>query len=262
MIQSFRAEWLLLNRRRLWLALTAVTVVFTGTATALVVSTAEPSVGPDGDGLPLQAVAGPGGATAAVVFSVAFASILVLAAFASSTSNEFTRGTLRAALTRQPRRLALIVGKIGARVSVAALLMLAALAVGWVTAVLVAPGQGVGTTGWWGAEALADAAGDYVRLLCFVVGYALIGTTLAVLIRSTPITLGVGLLWFGPIENVVGDGRSWAERSFPGLLLRSVLQPDRADAVPTGTTALTLLGYAAACVAVIAVVLSRRDATA
>jgi hypothetical protein len=155
----------------------------------------------------------------------------------------------------------LIAGKLGARLGLAALLMLGALVAGWITAALVAPGQDVDTTGWWGADALTHAAGDYARLLGFVAGYALIGTTLAILIRSTPITLGVGLLWFGPIENVLGDGHSWAMHSFPGLLLRSVLQPGRPDSVPTGTAALTLLGYAALCVATISVVLSRRDAS-
>ena len=48
----------------------------------------------------------------------------------------------------------------------------------------------------------------------------------AVLVRSTPIALAIGLIWFGPIENVIGEGRAWADRWFPGLLLRSMLQPD------------------------------------
>jgi hypothetical protein len=261
MINSFRAEWLLLNRRRLWVTLSAATLAFIVAATALVISTAKPALGPNSDGLSLQTIAGPGGATAAVVFSVAFASILVLAAFASSMSNEFTRGTLRAALTRQPSRLALVGGKLGARFGLAALLMFGALIAGWITAALVAPSQHVDTTGWWGADAIGHAAGDYARLLGFVAGYALIGTTLAILVRSTPITLGIGLLWFGPIENVLGDGHGWAMHTFPGLLLRSVLQPDRPDSVPTATAALTLLGYAAVCVVAISLVLSRRDAT-
>ncbi|MCW2540920.1 MAG: hypothetical protein JWN95_2645 [Frankiales bacterium] len=261
MINSFRAEWLLLNRRRLWLILSAVTAAFTVAATALVVATAKPALGPNSDGLSLQAISGPGGATAAVVFSVAFASILVLAAFASVMTNEFTRGTLRAAFTRQPRRLTLIAGKLGARITIAATLMLGALVIGWITAVLVAPGQPVDTTGWWGVDAIEQAGTDYLRLLAFVAGYALIGTTLAVLFRSTPVTLGIGVLWFGPIENVLGDGRSWAEHTFPGLLLRSVLQPDRPDSVSSLTAGLTLVGYAVICIAAITAVLQGRDAT-
>ena len=104
-----------------------------------------------------------------MIFSVAFSSILVLAAFASSTGNEFTRGTLRAALTHQPRRWALMGGKLAARVTVAAILMALALGVGAATSAIVAPAQDIDTTGWFGGDALGQAAGDYVRLLGFVV---------------------------------------------------------------------------------------------
>ena len=91
--------------------------------------------------------------------------------------------------------------------------------------------------------------------------YALIGTTVAVLVRSTPIALAICLLWFGPIENVIGEGRAWADRWFPGLLLRSMLQPDNPGSISTGTAVATLAAYAAVCVGVIAVVMARRDAT-
>ena len=42
MIRSFRSEWILLNRKKLWLVLGAITAVYTAVATALVISTAEP----------------------------------------------------------------------------------------------------------------------------------------------------------------------------------------------------------------------------
>jgi hypothetical protein len=53
---------------------------------------------------------------------------------------------------------------------------------------------------------------DYLRAIAYVVAFGIIGTTIAVLVRSTPIALGIGLLWFGPIENVIGEGRDWTER--------------------------------------------------
>jgi ABC-2 type transport system permease protein len=260
MIATFRSEWILLNRRRMWVVAGLTTVVFTVLATAVAISTAEPFLRSPGAGLVLEALIGSGGATAAVIFSVAFSSILALAAFASSTGNEFTRGTLRTALTHQPNRLALIGGKLAARFSVGAILMVLALVVGAATAAIVAPAQDIDTTGWFDLDALGEAAGDYVRLLGFVAVYALIGTMIAVLVRSTPIALAIGLLWFGPFENVIGEGREWADRWFPGLLLRSMLQPDRPDSIATGTAVATLGVYAAVCLAVIAVVMARRDA--
>jgi hypothetical protein len=69
------------------------------------------------------------------------------------------------------------------------------------------------------------------------------------------------LLWFGPIENVIGEGRSWATRWFPGLVLRSVLRPDAPASTATSTALATLAVYIGVAVTVIAVTISRRDMT-
>jgi hypothetical protein len=261
MIAAIRSEWVLLNRPRLWATLGAVTVVFTVLATWLLIETAEPA-GLQGDrGLTLEAIRGAGGATTAVVSSMIFSSVLVLAAFISSTANEFTRGTLRVAFTRAPRRLSLLGGKVAMRVIVAAAVMAVALVIGWATAVLVAPGAGVDTTDWVSTAALSSAGENFVRLLAFVSVYAVIGTMIAVIVRSTPIALAIGLVWFGPIENVIGEGHAWAARWFPGLLLRSVLRPDSPVSIATSTALMTLAVYVGAALAVIATLITRRDMT-
>jgi ABC-type transport system involved in multi-copper enzyme maturation permease subunit len=260
-LNAFRSEWILLNRKRLWLVLGAITTLYTVVATALVLSTAEPRRQQSPDGLSLEALAGAGGATTAVIFSIAFAFLLVLVTFAASTGNEFTRGTLRTALTFQPHRLSLMAGKLAARVLVAAIVMAAALVIGSITAATVAPAQDVSTDGWYGLDALGEAVEDYLRAIVFVAGFAVIGTTIAVLLRSTPIALGVGLLWFGPIENVIGEGQDWAERWFPGMVISSIVRPETPDAVATPAALATLGAYTAICAAVIAIVMSRRDAT-
>jgi ABC-type transport system involved in multi-copper enzyme maturation permease subunit len=260
-LNAFRSEWILLNRKRLWLVLGAITTLYTVVATALVLSTAEPRRQQSPDGLSLEALAGAGGATTAVIFSIAFAFLLVLVTFAASTGNEFTRGTLRTALTFQPHRLSLMAGKLAARVLVAAIVMAAALVIGSITAATVAPAQDVSTDGWYGLDALGEAVEDYLRAIVFVAGFAVIGTTIAVLLRSTPIALGVGLLWFGPIENVIGEGQDWAERWFPGMVISSIVRPETPDAVATPAALATLGAYTAICAAVIAIVTSRRDAT-
>jgi hypothetical protein len=261
MINAIRSEWVLLNRRRLWAVLGAITIAFTVIATWLLLETAEPARFQGNDGVTLEAIRGAGGATAAVVSSITFSSVLVLAAFISSTANEFTRGTLRVAFTRAPHRLALLGGKLTARVAVAVIVMSLALVIGWITAVVVAPSAGVDTADWVGTAALSSAFEDFARLIVFVLVYAVIGTMIAVLVRSTPIALAIGLLWFGPIENVIGEGRSWAMRWFPGLLLRSVLRPDAPISIATSTALATLAAYVGVAVTVIAVVISQRDMT-
>jgi ABC-type Na+ efflux pump permease subunit len=260
-LNAFRSEWILLNRKRLWLVLGAITTLYTVAATALAIATAEPQRQQSEDGLTLEALAGAGGATTAVIFSIAFAFLLVFVMFAASTANEFTRGTLRTALTFQSHRLPLMAGKLAARVLVAAIVMAAALVIGSITAAVVAPAQDISTNGWFGLSALGDAVEDYLRAVVFVGGFAAIGTTIAVLLRSTPIALGVGLLWFGPIENVIGEGQDWAERWFPGMVISSIVRPETPDAVATPAALATLGAYTAICATVIAIVTSRRDVT-
>jgi ABC-type transport system involved in multi-copper enzyme maturation permease subunit len=263
LLNSFRAEWILLNRRRLWIGLGLTAVVFTITATWLLLGSAEPvATRGDGPGVSVEALTGSGGATAAVISSVGFATVLVVAAFAAAMGNEITRGTLRAALTRQPSRMSLITGKLAARVVLAAILMAVALVMGALTSALVAPSLDVDTDGWFTSAALGDGFADYGRLLVFVTMYALIGTTVALLVKSTPIALGICLLWFGPVENVLGEGRDWAQRWFPGLVMRSLVQPESPDALSLETTLVTLSIYAVVCAGVIALVMSRRDVTA
>ena len=115
MIAAIRSEFVLLNRFRLWAVLGALTVAFTVAATWLLLATAEPARLQGSDGVSLEAIRGAGGATTAVVWSLTFSSVLMLAAFIASTANEFTRGTLRVAFTRAPRRLSLLGGKVAAR---------------------------------------------------------------------------------------------------------------------------------------------------
>ena len=230
MIAAIRSEWVLLNRARLWGVIGAITAVFTVLATWLLIETAEPASRQGNDGITLEAIVGAGGATTAVVSSMIFSSVLVLAAFISSTANEFTRGTLRVAFTGAAARLALLAGKVTARIGVAVGVMVVALIIGWITAVWLPPRASTPPTGS-AATAFSSAAEDLVRLVFFVIVYAVIGTMIAVVVRSTPLALAVGLVWFGPIENVIGEGQSWAQRWFPGLLLRSVLQPDAATPV-------------------------------
>lgn len=261
MIAAIRSELILLNRRRMWVALVALTIAFVVPATWLIIDTAVPAGSQGEDGISLEAITGAGGATAAVVSSIGFSSILVLAAFIGSTANEFTRGTLRVAFTRTSRRLSLLVGKVLARMGVAAVVMIVALTVGWVTAMLVAPAVDVSTDDWVSGAAFGQAGEDFVRLLLFVFVYAVLGTAIAVLVRSTPIALGVGLVWFGPIENVIGEGQDWANRWFPGLLLRSVLRSDMPGAVGTGAAMATLAVYLLIAIGVVTTVITRRDVT-
>ncbi len=267
MINAFRSELVLLNRRRMWLTASLVTIAFSAAATALLIVTARPAAeGPalpgSGEGMPLEVLAGPGGATAAVSWATfGFGFVLLLASFTSRIGNEFGRGTFRTALLHHPNRWSLIGGKMAALMMITVALILLGFATGALTAALTAQFQEIDTAGWFGTEALRQTASELGRAVGWAFGWALIATTLAVLIRSVPLAIGAGVMWFGPVENVIGEGVEFAQRWFPGLLLQQIVAPEAGSAVSTAAAALTLTAYGLIMAAVVIIFFKRLDVT-
>jgi len=269
MINAIRSELVLLNHRRMWVTSSLITITFTAGATALLVTTSKPAstngitdLPGNGEGMPLELLAGPGGATAAVAWATyGFGFLLLLAGFTSRIGNEFSRGTFRTALLHHSNRWSLIGGKMIALMAIAIALIVVGLAAGALAAAIVAPSQGIDTSGWFGADAFRHIVADLLRTIAWAFGWALIATTLAVLVRSVPIALGAGVMWFGPIENVIGEGQAFAQRWFPGLLLQQVVAPDIGSAVSTSTAAVTLAAYGLVMAAAIALFFTRLDVT-
>ncbi len=267
MITAFRSELILLNRARMWATASLVTIAFTAIATSLLIITARPATqGPglpgSGEGMPLEVLLGPGGATAAVSWATfGFGFVLLLAAFTSRIGNEFARGTFRTALLHHPNRWSLIGGKMAALMAITIALIVVGLVSGAATAALTAPSQGIDTTGWFGVEALRHTVTDLVRTIGWAFGWALIATTLAVLIRSVPLAIGAGVMWFGPIENVIGEGQAFTQRWFPGLLLQQIVSPDPGSAVSTTAAVTTLAVYGVVLAAIVVIFFRRLDVT-
>ena len=94
----------------------------------------------------------------------------------------------------------------------------------------------------------------------FIAGWAVLATLVGVLARSVPIGVGVGLVWAGPIENVIGEGWAPGEQWFPGMVLRALITPDSA-VISTGRALATLAAYSAVAIGVTAIALRRRDVT-
>lgn len=201
-----------------------------------------------------------GGGTEVVSNALAFAGFFLLVAFAGFTAVEFSRGTMRTMALRQPARLALLAGKLSAMVVSAAVLLAVAVALGWVTALAVAPSRDIETTQWVSLDALEAAGADYGRILVWATGYAVLGSALAVLVRSVPITLGIAIAWAGPFEHILVDAWSGASQYFPGLLLETFVAGGT-PLVSSGQALGTSAAYAASAATVAAVVFTRRDVT-
>jgi hypothetical protein len=85
--------------------------------------------------------------------------------------------------------------------------------------------------------------------------------TVAVLVRSVPIALAIGIAWAGPFEHLLQDAWSPADRVFPGLLLEDYVAGGTTE-VSTSRALLTLTLYLTIAAAVAATTFARRDITA
>ena len=258
MTRMFKAEVLKLRRRRVAIATAIGALVFAvGAATLVFVSATTSSAG---RGATLESLGSAGGATEAFAIGTSFIGILVFVLFIANVAGEFSQGTFRTLLMRQPRRVALLAGKLAALLVFAALVLALAEVLTVGASLVVAPSQDVSTGSWFGLDGLEAAAGDYARALFGVAAWATLGTALAVVVRSIPVALAIGIVWSGPFEHLLEDAWGTSGQWFPGLLLEA-LAAGGTDDVSVGRALLLVGLYVTAAGGAAALVFARRDVT-
>jgi ABC-2 type transport system permease protein len=262
MIAAIQAELVKVLRRRVLVITAITTVVFAVGSAALVLVSANPaSARPSGRGVTVESLSGPGGGTEVFTTAVSFAGTFLFVLFVGVVAIEFSRGTFRTMLIHHPRRIRLLAGKTTALLAYAAAVLAVTEVLTWTAARLIAPTQDIATGGWLSADALGQAVADYGSVVFWVSGYALLGTMLAVLVRSVPVALSIGIAWAGPFEHILQDSWNPAGRYFPGLLLEAFVAGGTSEVSATRAF-LTVAAYVTLGAAIAATVFSRRDVTA
>jgi ABC-type transport system involved in multi-copper enzyme maturation permease subunit len=261
MIRAFRAELVKLMRRKVLLITAAASAVFAVGGAAIVLASAKPaSQAGFGRGLSLDRLAAAGGGTDVFRTAASFAGTFLFVVFVGVVAAEFSRGTIRTMLLRQPRRVRLLAGKLAGMLSFAAIALAATEAMTWVAARVLAPGQGVATHAWVSWDGLSAALTDFGAVMLWITGYAVFGMFLAVLLRSVPLALAVGIAWAGPFEHLVENAWTSARSVFPGLLLEVFVAGGSAE-VSAGRALATVSVYAIVAALVASIVFARRDVT-
>jgi hypothetical protein len=186
---------------------------------------------------------------------------LVFVTFIALIATEFSGGTFRALLLRDPHRLRVIAGLLAGVLVVAAAVVALAEAFTFALSLVVASTDGISTADWFSLDGLGAGLRDYATVLAGVAGWAVFGTTLAVIFRSAPVALGVGFAWAGPFENIIVDSWPTGFRVFPGQVLASLIQGGTTE-LGIGRAALTAVIYTGVAAAVTLALVSRRDVTA
>lgn len=262
MIRTYRAELAKIVRPRVLLITAAILLVAAIGGAAVVLAAAKPAAKVVQDRTPtIEALSRAGGGTQVFRDITSFAGVFLFVVFITLFAVEFSRGTMRTMLLRQPRRVPLLAGKLAALLSFAAVALAGMEVVTWLAARSFAPGQGVSTHAWMSLTGLGAALTNYGAVVLWMTGYAVLGTMVAVLLRSVPLALGVGIAWAGPFEHLLQDAWKPASKVFPGLLLEAFTAGGTSD-VSAGRALLTVAIYVVAAAAVAATSFARRDVTA
>lgn len=262
MTRIIHAELLRLVRRRTVLLVVGGSLLFAAISTLTVLSSAEATSVPSrGGGATIAALEGGGGGTEAFAVGASFLGFFVFVTFIALIATEFSGGTYRAMVLRDPHRLRVIVGKLAGILLVAAGAVAIAELATFALSLAVAPGQGIATSSWFGLDSIGAGLRDYATVLGGVAGWAIFGTMLAVVFRSAPLALGVGFAWAGPFENIVVDSWSTGFRVFPGQVLASLIRGGTIE-LGIGRAVLTAVLYSGIAAIVALALVSRRDVTA
>jgi ABC-2 type transport system permease protein len=228
MIRSIKAELLKLRRRSVLWGVVVGLPGFALLATALEFLSAKSGTTSGGNpvvigtDVSLRELALAGGLTRGFSGAATFVGLIVFVLFLSSMTGEYGQGTLRVALTRQPRRGRLLTGKLVALLSLTAAALLASEVVGALASMVFADVRNVPTHAWFTTSGLAHALSDYGNALLACTLFGTSAVALGALLRSTMIGLAVGLAWLGPFEHILQLSWSHAARWMPGLLFDAV----------------------------------------
>jgi ABC-type transport system involved in multi-copper enzyme maturation permease subunit len=261
MIRIINAELLRLVRRRTLVVAGLASLVFAVIATLTVFASAENTgVESRRAGASMAALSGSGGGTEAFAVGASFAGFLVFVTFIAVMAAEFSGGTFRALLLRDPHRMRVLVGKVVGLLLVAAAIVGLVELLTFLMSIIVAPTQDIATGHWFSFGSLGQAVRDYVTVFAGVAGWAVFGSTLAVVFRSAPIALGVGFAWAGPFENIVVDSWQAGYRYFPGQVLASLIRGGTIE-LGIGRAAVTAVLYAGVAALAALALVCRRDVT-
>ena len=260
-IRAARSQWLKLTRLGMLLGGMGTLIAFTilSVVLSLVTATDVPPVDAEGPGgMTFGQLNAADGFAVALEGGAGFLGVVALVIVAINVASEYSQGTIRAVLVRQPRRLVVLAGTGLALAAFLTAALVIAVAVSFVAALAVGPSQGVDTSAWLTGTGAASIASATLNLVLAALGWGVLGAVLALAFRSPAPAIGTGLAYALPFELLLSaawtDGAGW----LPGQLL-GALAAGGTQATSYGRTSLLLLLYSSVALVGAAVVFRRRD---
>ena len=187
-----------------------------------------------------------------------FLGIIALCVFAAQTAQEYTYGTLRNLLIRQPSRMKILAGKLISMMIFALAMIVLSAIVSLGTSVTLAPTVDVSTDLWFSTAGIELLYTTFVNVTISVVGFGILGMVLGLLLRSPISAISFGVLWLLIIELLLITVKNSLQSWLPGAQLSAIASGGTMDL--SYTHALTVGGVYVAIGAIVASVLFvRRD---
>ena len=264
-MKIFLAEWRKLRRPTFFFGTMGSVIFVTGLVTSLLFLLIDAKTGnaDRGNRITREMLQLADGFTIGFRSSNSLLGLVALSVFAAQTAQEYTYGTLRNLLVRQPRRLRLLFGKYIAMISFA----LVTVIVSALTAISLAFGLSgkarVLTDNWLTADAQNAMAHSFVNVLISTIGYGTIGMLLGLLFRSPISSISIGTAYLLVVESIISIAWKPAANWMPGNLLSVVASggsPIGVEDVPTYSQALIRVGlYLIGASLITATLFKRRD---
>jgi ABC-2 type transport system permease protein len=258
-VAAFWSEWIKLRRPSffvsVYLGLAAAASLFT------VLLFAQAQATPGGDLPSLGELARPGGLIHGVNRAAVLLGVVAFGIAASQIASEYSLGTLRQLLVRQPRRPLLLAGKylgvltflVGAVVFASVVAMLAAMAMAHL--------RHVPTEAWTSTTGIADLTRALGNLVLATIGFATFGMVIGLLFRSSVSAIIVGFAYLLPVETIVARIAPHAASWLPGQLLQFLAEGGSSEVGFSRALVLSLI-YLVAAITIGVVTFTRKDVTA
>jgi len=187
-----------------------------------------------------------------------FLGIIALCVFAAQTAQEYTYGTLRNLLVRQPSRMKILVGKLISMALFALIMITIAAVVSIANSYILAPGANVSTDLWFTSDGFQAIFTTFVNVTISVIAFGILGMVLGLLLRSPISAISFGVLWLLIIEVLLIAVKNSLQSWLPGAQLSAIASGGSLDL--TYQHALTVGGMYVVVGAIVASVLFvRRD---
>ena len=263
MLGAFSSEWVKLRRRSMLLWGLGGGLLFTVLATVFTIERATKTLtpGPGGHGfrITVAQLSQPDGLVHGVVDVSNLVGIVALCLFAGAVATEYSQGTLRNLLVRESRRAQLLSGKFLALAVFIGLAVLLAILVAAGVAFALAPSKGISTSAWTSSTGLSDLGQSILHVYLACVGYGVLGTALAIVLRSPAVAIALGVAYVLPGEAIINALWSNGDRWLPGQLL-SALAHGGTSSASYPHALVTLTAYAVIIASGTLVLFQRRDA--